>query len=287
VKFRFRFGDKVLFYFDYFTRKVFWLWFEVKRPKLRMFLYEMMYSAMKFKDRSSLVPSPFDVSFVETVFGKFRVRPRTVDMSNASPAFERRDVDYLLSLMDGLTRAGKKVLFLDVGADIGTFIVTVGNRFRDCEGFRAFAFEPADSSFRILEENVRLNNLGSRAELFQFPLYSEDDLELDFSFNPDAPGSSGLISPGPGATGTVVTRTMDTVLHDRLAAHDVLVIKMDVEGAETEVLKGAEKTLRAGKEVYLLVEDFVKTDIISFLEEKGAVFLAKLTPYNSFWKLGP
>jgi hypothetical protein len=69
VKFRFRVIDKVLFYFDYFTRKVFWLWFEVKSPKLRMFLYEMMYSAMKFKDRSSLVPSPFDVDFVETVFG--------------------------------------------------------------------------------------------------------------------------------------------------------------------------------------------------------------------------
>jgi len=278
--FRYEFTDKFLFYWDYFFRKVFGIWFEVKRPRLKMFVYEMLYSARKFLDYESMYPSPFNVSSVETVFGKFKVRPGTVDMSNVSPAFERRDVDHLLKLIGGLLSDGKKVLFLDIGADLGTYSVTVGNRFASSGSVGLMAFEPSASSFAFLKENVTLNGLEGSATLCNAALWDADGLELEFAFNPHAPGSSSVSASGGEK---VTTSKLDTVLKTNASKYDAIVIKLDVEGAEEKVLEGARETLSSGMDVYLLVEDFVEPAIISYLERTGWEFLAKKTQYNSFW----
>lgn len=283
--FGFPFRQKVFFYFDYFTRKTVTNWFEVKRPRGKMFAYEMLYSALKIGNYNSILRCPFPDEYVETRFGRFRIRPRTADMSNVSPAFERRDIHFMLKLLHRLRKEEKKVLFLDIGADIGTFTVTVGNEFKSDNGLQITAFEPASSSYEVLKENVSLNGLKEKAMLFNFPLWSEDGTELDFSFNPDAPGSSGLLMEGSGfAVQKVSTRTIDSVLASKIQDFSAIVIKMDVEGAESEILKGARNVLGSGKEIYLLVEDFVKPSIIEYLKEAGAEFICKLTSYNSFWK---
>ncbi|MDP2151620.1 MAG: FkbM family methyltransferase [Parvibaculum sp.] len=286
MRFGFPLKEKIAFYWVYFASKVFCLWFEVKRPKLRMFIYEILYSAYKFIDRNSLLPSPFKTDYVETKFGKFRVRPGTVDMTNASPAFERRDVDYLLGLVSGLAARQRRILFLDIGADIGTFAVTVGNRFKGYEGLHIMAFEPAESSFGLLTHNVNLNGLSPKVQLCNFALFSEDGRELEFQFNIGAPGSSGLRFAAQAGfeTQRVTARTLDAVLKDRASDYDDIIFKMDVEGVESEVLKGSQQALDSGRDIYLLIEDFVNPEIITYLEGMGAEFMAKLTPYNSFWR---
>lgn len=286
--FGFPFREKVLFYFDYFARKTLTNWFEVKRPRARMFIYEMLYSALKIINYNSILRCPFPDDYVETRFGRFRIRPRTADMSNVSPAFERRDMDFMLKLIHKLRKEGKRILFLDIGADIGTFCVTVGNEFKSDDKMKIAAFEPAPSSFRILEENITLNGLEEKTLLHNVALWSEDGIELDFSFNPGAPGSSGLLMEGTGyAVQKVSARTLDSVLKDVMEDVDALVFKMDVEGAEAEVLAGARLVLGSGKEIYILVEDFVKPSIVDYLKEAGAEFICKLTSYNSFWKYPP
>lgn len=291
MKSGFRYGiiNRVGFYVKYFLRKTFSIWFEVRRPKTRMFLYEMMYSARKLLDPNSLMPSPFGTDVVETMFGKFRIRPHTVDMSNVSPAFERDDINHLLGLLKRLKGEGKRVLFLDVGADLGTFTVTAGNGLKGHEGFGIMAFEPAPSSFALLEENVRLNGLENVVRTYELALWSQDAGELDFRFNPLTPGSSGLLIEGAEKL-KVRAKTLDSVLVEEeegadVGRYDVLVFKMDVEGVESEVLNGAKKTLEAARETYLLVEDFINPEIIGYLENIGAEFLVKLTPYNSWWRI--
>lgn len=59
-----------------------------------------------------------------------------------------------------------------------------------------------------------------------------------------------------------------------------------MEGAEEEILKGSQALIGSGKAVYILVEDFVRSQIVEYLEQTGARFLTKLTPYNSFWQYG-
>ncbi len=45
MSFRYPLKEKIVFYGKYFLQKVFRLWFEVERPRLKMFIYEMLYSA--------------------------------------------------------------------------------------------------------------------------------------------------------------------------------------------------------------------------------------------------
>jgi FkbM family methyltransferase len=284
MKFDYALRDRMIFYRKYFADKVFFLWFEVKRPKLRMFAYEMLYPLKKFTARASMLSSPFDTELVETRFGKFRIRPHTMYMCTVSPAFERRDVDYLLELLQRLRDENKKVLFLDIGAGIGTFSVTVGSRFRDYTGLLIAAFEPAASSYALLEENIRLNNLKDKVEPHNLALFSEDDREVGFQFYPDTPGSSGLrLSRAHQGTGKVTTKTLNSVMAEKAYGSDAVVLKVDVEGLEAEVLKGGDKVFRSGIDVYIMVEDFVNPAIITYLEKIGADFIRKLTPYNSWW----
>jgi FkbM family methyltransferase len=286
MKSRFRYGliNRVGFYVGYFLRKTISLWFEVRKPKIKMFLYEMMYSARKLLGPNALMPSPFGTDLVETRFGRFRVRPHTVDMSNVSPAFERSDIKYLLGLMARFRNEDKSVLFLDVGADLGTFTVTVGNSLKGYDGIKIMAFEPAPSSFTLLEENIGLNGLGDVTHTYKIALWSEEAGELGFRFNPRTPGSSGLLIEGEESF-RVKAGTVDNILGDDAGRYDAIVIKMDVEGVESEVLKGARKTLDSAREVYLLVEDFINPEVIHHLENIGAEFITKLTPYNSWWSI--
>ena len=61
-------------------------------------------------------------------------------------------------------------------------------------------------------------------------------------------------------------------------------LKIDVEGVEREVLLGAENVINSGKEVYVMLEDFINPEIISFMEQNGWSFLTKVTSYNSWWR---
>jgi FkbM family methyltransferase len=283
MRFSFSRRDKIVFYWKYFISKTLYLWFEVRRPRVRMFLYEMLYSSMKFINPQSLMPSPFSTNYIETRYGGFRIRPRTADMATVSPAFERMDMDYLMSLIKRLRGEEKGILFLDVGASIGSFAVAVGNCLRDYGKSLVMSFEPARSSFELLRENIDINGLEGRVEPYNFALFSQDDLQLEFQFNSEAPGSSGLVLSGEG-TEKVTTKRLDTVMGDRLGNYDAVVFKIDVEGAEADVLDGAREVLSSGKEIYFLVEDFVKPSIVRYLEDMGASFTAKLTPYNSWWR---
>jgi hypothetical protein len=50
-------------------------------------------------------------------------------------------------------------------------------------------------------------------------------------------------------------------------------------------LEGASQLLSA-KQAHIMVEDFIDDSIIDYLTSIGAEFQAKLTPYNSWWRLG-
>jgi len=248
MQFKFGLKEKILFYLDYFFRKVFSIWIEVKKPKFKMFLYEMIYSIKKIFNYESMYLSPFADDMVETIFGKFKIRPYTVDMSNASPAFERRDISALLKILEELVRQNKKILFLDIGADIGTFTVTIGNRFKDYKDLRIISFEPSPS-FELLKENILINSLKDKVVPFNFAL-GENEGTMEIIFNPSVPGSSGKgIKTENSQIITVPVKTLDSVVEpDSL---DAIIIKMDVEGMEEEILKGAKRLLEREREKFI------------------------------------
>jgi FkbM family methyltransferase len=134
---------------------------------------------------------------------------------------------------------------LDVGANVGAYALLLGQWVRP--GGRVYAFEPAAQAFTGLSRHVALNGLGGTVVPVNAAAAAATGTA---AFAVD--GISGANRLGSG-TATVATVTID----DFCAREgiDPAVIKIDVEGAELDVLRGARETIRrAGAGLTLLVE---------------------------------
>ncbi len=283
MPFHFSAKSKIWFYARYLFDKLVRIWFDVKRPKWRFFWVEFFYS---FGKLVPFVQSFFlrvnALSFAVTRFGSFHLRPHTHDPICASPAFERLDVDELLARMNEKIGEGKRLLFLDVGADIGTYTVAVGNAFRASARVHIAAFEPMGESRRYFEKNILTNQLNEMVRVYPFAL-SDRSGTLTVNENRSEPGSTGIAHVAGARTVSIPCEKLDNL--DMLSTlYDEIFVKLDVEGAERSVIEGAERFFRDAKHVTLLVEDFIDPRIISFLESEGFVFSKKVTTYNSWWE---
>ena len=134
----------------------------------------------------------------------------------------------------------------DVGASVGLYTVHLAPRVR-----RVVAFEPDPATVARLRENVQVNGLTHSVDIVPAALGDRDgQVELSTSgLSGNAPAISNL---GRHHASTVVPiNRADTLLSTGGVAAPT-VIKMDVEGAEGLVLKGAAGLLRSGSAPRLL-----------------------------------
>ena len=122
-------------------------------------------------------------------------------------------------------------LFIDVGANIGSYTLLSSGHV----GARTLSFEPIPSTFDDLSRNIRLNNLGELVELRNAAV-GENCGRAFMTLNED---TANHISSKAGAG----TCEVDVVCLDDLDISNAISIKIDVEGFETEVLRGASQTL--------------------------------------------
>lgn len=283
-KFKYSALDNLKFYFSYFFYK-FIIPLEVKKPRFKLWLYEIIYTLAKFKDYTISLPYKSKDDIVITKFGTFKIRLNTSDAANVSPAFERRDQNYLIKLIKKLCQQGKKVLFLDVGGDLGSYSVMVGNKFRN-DSVDIKCFEPIDESCDMIRQNIALNGIDKKFELHPVGLLNEDNPEAKITLDIGTPGSSTMKKSDAKNTKEILVKInkLDTILAKNSKNYDVIVFKIDVEGVEREVILGSQKVIDSCKEVYVMLEDFIKPDIIPFMEKNNWSFMDKVTSYNSWWK---
>ena len=123
-------------------------------------------------------------------------------------------------------------LFVDVGANIGSYTVMVAGGITA----RVISVEPIPATFSNLQRNLLLNGLVDRVEPHCVGLSSERS-ELRFTQDQDTVNHI-MIEGEPGRAIRVPVISLDELLAGRIPA----VIKIDVEGHEHAVLKGARKT---------------------------------------------
>jgi FkbM family methyltransferase len=277
---------QIRFYAGYLFRKFALNFFEVRAPRFRLARLQFFYVLSKL--HTGVRWQRFaDFAFIETVFGKFHLRPKTFDAICASPDFERPDIDRMISLIRATVASGKRVLFLDIGANIGVYSIVVGNVFRNVEAVSIYGFEPYGESHALFQENILANDLTAKVTAFRQAI-SDREGELRLHLNALDPGSNTVREASlAGADGSVVVpaRTLDHVIAKITDAYvgTVLVMKVDVEGAEVSVMEGAAATLGLFDAVFVMVEDFVDAGICDYLESRGFDLVCRLTPYNSFW----
>jgi FkbM family methyltransferase len=166
---------------------------------------------------------------------------------------------YESELVRRVLRPGAKVV--DVGAHIGYYTLLAAS----CVGAqgRVWAFEPAPDNYRLLARNVRQNHLerfvrtencavSDRAG--ETPLYLSATNYGDHRIFASDHDDDALFNQGQERRRmTVPTVSLDGYLAER-AAGPIDVIKLDVQGAELNVLRGMRDTLRANPNVVLFLE---------------------------------
>lgn len=276
--FQFTFLDKITFYLSYIYYRFVTFLFEIKQDRLKLLTKNFLFFLEQISGKKTDLIHKIDVSYVVSKFGKFKIRPSTEDVFFVMPFFERQDVNHLRDLVSKQLEEKKRVLFLDIGADIGTYSVQIGNTFS--KKIEIIGFEPSKSSYNILKENIESNRID--ADVRNCALYDYSGKGY-LNFNELVPGNSNIVSDGNDYE-TIEIKTLDSVIPKGVFEDfDTIIIKMDIEGGEVSCLKGCYNLLNSGKETFLLVEDFVDRKIVEYLPEIGFEFIVKKTPYNSWW----
>ena len=128
---------------------------------------------------------------------------------------------------------------LDVGANVGAYALLLGQWVG--AGGSVFAFEPAPETYDGLARHVELNQLGQVVHPVRAALGSESGTAALLAFGNQ--GSSRLATGLDGA-GTIEVQV--TTIDEFCDRHRLTpaFIKIDVEGTELDVLRGARRTIR-------------------------------------------
>jgi len=158
-------------------------------------------------------------------------------------------------------------LVLDIGANVGAHTLSLA-RLVGPEG-RVMAFEPTDFAFRKLRRNLDLNPLLSpRVETYQCFLTKNDEASIPPAIYSSWPlvVESGLHAKHLGRemqTASARARSLDSILSER-ADRKVQLVKLDVDGFECDILRGATAMLRDARPIFVMeLSPYV-------LEERGA-----------------
>jgi FkbM family methyltransferase len=147
-------------------------------------------------------------------------------------------------------------IVVDVGAHIGRYTIIASKRVG--ENGKVIAIEAHPGNYEMLNRNIELNGLTNITTL-NYAVYSkETKIKL---FLPDEKSNHTIYNtliPTRAKDGEkfveVNANTLDNLLQQNGISQEVNWIKIDVEGAEYEVLKGAHDTISNSKNIAFLVE---------------------------------
>jgi FkbM family methyltransferase len=151
------------------------------------------------------------------------------------------------------TYSNKNKIALDIGANIGTHTVYLSDYFG-----KVHAFEPQTSVFNLLESNIKLNAC-TNVKTHKFGLGDKNITENMEKYDLTKPNNQGAIAIDK--TGTSNGEQIEVRILDELGLSNIGFMKIDVEGYELYVLKGAINTIKTNKPIIIIeLNDKTKDD---------------------------
>jgi len=187
------------------------------------------------------------MALAETQYGKFfYFEPDAIGRRIAAGEF----FDVHIKLFIDALKPGQ--VFVDVGANIGFLSIYAATR-----GLVVHAFEPALDVFMLLSRNLKLNfPEGAEVNVYMEALYDSNTFlkinprwtdyvtyssgEIDWEHSPNSGGLSLVPTTDGNDNAYVRASTLDEM---QIARVDLL--KVDTQGSDLRVLKGAENTIEA------------------------------------------
>ena len=140
-------------------------------------------------------------------------------------------------------RKRKEDVFIDVGSNVGSYTILASAEI----GAKTISIEPVPSTFDFLKNNISLNNISGLVEAHNIALGGRNG-SIKFTTTQDTVNHVAINNEKDLIE--VQVDTLDRVIKEI----NPCLIKIDVEGYETEVLKGADVTLKNPSLMALIVE---------------------------------
>ena len=129
-------------------------------------------------------------------------------------------------------------VMVDVGANIGVYSITAALR-----GATVIAFEPTARAASALRQSSRINGCASRVSVYELAL-ADFDGSAGFTIGHDV--DDHLV--GDSSSGrNVAVRRLDTFLAEKPLSEPIALIKIDVEGTDIDVLRGARQVIESDR----------------------------------------
>lgn len=174
--------------------------------------------------------------------------------------------------------------FIDVGVNKGDFSL-VAARIVGPNG-KVIAFEPEPTNCKWIAKSIKINGYKN---IMLYDIALSDQNGTAQLYIGEKSGWHTLVSGQNYRDRGVInvkTRTLDSFLQDIYFNDPIDVIKVDVEGADLHVLKGASNTFSKSKNIVLLMDIHPKLgvnqkEVCEFLEEKGFSIFHDKSPFSS------
>lgn len=151
-------------------------------------------------------------------------------------------------------------ILLDVGSNIGSYAL-----FAASYGANAIAVEPVPSSFNLIQKNIKLNpELQKRITAHNLAA-GETECKVKFTIDMDTTNHMVNSEDDESSHKTV---EIDCKPLDAFVPY-ATIMKIDVEGVENEVLKGADRILNDERLNVIIIEAFSEEALIKRIKSYG------------------
>lgn len=138
-------------------------------------------------------------------------------------------------------------LFVDIGANVGVYTILASSEI----GSKVITIEPINITYNLLKQNILLNNVQEKVTSLNIGIGEKKD-KLYFSSTHD---TINHVLTDCDINSTieseyVFVEKLDDILEDRIP----ILIKIDVEGFETNVINGADKILSNDRLKGIIIE---------------------------------
>ena len=139
-------------------------------------------------------------------------------------------------------------IFIDCGANVGTYSIIASK----VAGANSITFEPNPNTIIKLNRNIELNNLEKKIDVRKIAL-SDKIGNLYFSNYGDTDDVLNRVSLNQSSSSANILIKSST-LDDEINIKEDFILKMDVEGYESKLIKGAKKLLANENLLALIIE---------------------------------
>ena len=176
-------------------------------------------------------------------------RPTRIQYANSSETTARNDARQILLLRDSVKPGD---FIVDVGGNVGQYAVLLAALVG--ENGMVVTFDPSPEARLILKKNLELNAFSDRVKVESIALFDRKGSHSFYTRGEHAMASLERAGFGTTADATDidVTTVSTTTLDEYLAEQKLPApawVKIDAEGAEINILRGASNTLRKGSRI--------------------------------------